>query len=81
VREIVTKEEFDAFIENYPIPLHSSVIGYCEPPLLVFWEKDDTRDNKTVPDFVATVVLTESYPKNGRVPYVWAPNEYRIEAG
>lgn len=76
-RRIVTKEEFDDFIDAYPAPLTKDVAGIFEPPLLTY---NDFSSGKVWPaSVVASVVLNESYAKDGEVPYRWSPNEYRID--
>lgn len=70
-----SKEELDAFIVAYPRPLVKDVSGIWEPPVMAY--NDFTKGNW--PDsIVATVVLYESYPKDGKAPYKWAPNTHRV---
>ncbi|WGH28563.1 hypothetical protein 13VV501A_gene0067 [Vibrio phage 13VV501A] len=75
----VTKEEFDDFIKNYPNDLITDVSHICEPPVKTY--NDFSGGKKWPESVVASVSLTESYPKEengGRFPYVWSPNTYRI---
>lgn len=78
-KKVVSKAEFDDFIDSYPNELAVDVTGICEPPLKTY---NDFSDGKVWPEsIVASVVLFESYPKEesgGVYPYVWSENEYRI---
>ena len=71
----VSKEKFDNFVSSYPKPLEMDVTGICEPPVLSYndFTKGDWPDS-----VVATVMLYEDYPKDGKAPYRWAPNIYSL---
>lgn len=72
----VTKEEFDEFLSAYPRPLEKDVTGICEPPVLSY---NDFAKGPWPDSIVAAVVLTEDYPKDGKAPYRWKTNIYRIQ--
>ena len=73
----VTKEEYDAFIAAYPNkPLSLDVAATFEPPLMTV---NDFSTGKKWPDSViAGAQIYEGYPKDGKYPYQWAPNQYFI---
>jgi len=72
--KIVTKEEFDNFINTYPSKLEVDVMGICEPPLKTY---NDFSDGKIWPESaVASVVLNTAMV--GFPGYNGEPDEYRL---
>ena len=72
----VTKEEFLEWKEKYPNELVYNVAMISEPPTGCYY---DFSKGEGLDALVATVCLTEKYPKEGIYPYTWKPNTYRIE--
>lgn len=68
--KIVTKEEFETFVKQYPKKLVKNVAGYCDPPYLTY---NDFDKGKWPDSEVASIVLNSDAP-----PHLIAPDEYRI---
>jgi hypothetical protein len=69
----VSKEEFDRYISEYPLPLEKDVIHICEPPLLTY---NDFSDGKMWPAMVAKAQLYDgSEYHGGRSPVYYLPNQ------
>jgi hypothetical protein len=56
-----SKAEFDAFIAGYPRPLSRQVVGFCEPPKLMF--HDETLPGDALDQMVASYSLPMGGPK------------------
>ena len=57
----VSKEEFNKFIEDYPIKLDSNVIAFCEPPVLTYCDFENYNGWEAV---IAKAELNDSYSKD-----------------
>lgn len=72
----VSKEEFDAFVASYPIPLHSNVAHMFEPPVLTL---NDFSSGKVWPESaVAWKILNTAM--QGHPLYKGEPDEYYLKA-
>lgn len=70
--KLVTKEEFDEFVKNYPNKLEWNVTGICEPPM---GNHNDFTNGKVWPQSMVTkVCLTR-----GEAHYDHEPNTYYIK--
>lgn len=72
----VDKAQFAAFLKSYPRPLTVDVVGIGEPPARQW---NDFTLGAWPESVVASESLYESYPKDGKEPYRWSENTYRIK--
>ena len=75
--QLVSKEDFDKFISNYPSQLNVNVCGISEPLLVTY--NDFSLKKKWPESVVAKYHDTECYPKNGKYPFIWEEREYYIK--
>lgn len=72
--KLVSKEEFESFVKNYPVKLEWDVTTICEPPLGTY---NDFSEGKVWPgSVVASVRFNEEMV--GYSSYAGELNEYKI---